>query len=693
MKRLALVFLFLMAMGALFAQHPAYFQAQLPGNAMPNAADVTFEADRTEFPGVFLTQESGGCSITETPGNNAILITIQCSTFPTAQAWAPGQTVRVTLTHTPSGQTAYGELLTTSAGYDANMDMLVFAGGTTNYTVAGNITHDLDPVGPLAGVMVKAMDGEIEAATATTDASGNYTLTVAEGTYNLMAVKAGWTFNPNPMNNVVVDMNLTGKDFMAISPNPGTPTDPFPTGTNVAANPILSWTAPIDGASVTSYQLIYNINNGADQTVVVTDPNYQISGSFAGATVNARVKAYHNPEARSLNGKVSKTRGYSPELAWSFTMGTPGSAGGNDDAQGSGSQQGGEANIDLPPVDDDGTEGGNEYDTGVVIDPDPEGDTAPPTPVEVVVTTNYGNLGEVGGNGNGFVIGMVITASNDWFAGLITFDLGVDPVALFNLGSGGYIAYKAGSQWIELTEGVAPLNENEYRIIGTSIQFNPGSLGRGDLVFAGGTDNFTLPVTLSSFSATFSNENNGQVAINWVTASEISLLGYNVLKSTSDDVNLATPINPSIIQGEGGSSTSTEYSFVDTDIEPNARYNYWLQSLDLDGTVSYFGPSTVEINITGGGDVNHVTTALQAAYPNPFSSKVANNVKVRYAANEGETVTFKIFNVKGQLVETHTRQNHTTPFTWNPKNAASGVYFYQMETKNFKQTKKLLIVK
>jgi hypothetical protein len=59
-------------------------------------------------------------------------------------------------------------------------------------------------------------------------------------------------------------------------------------------------------------------------------------------------------------------------------------------------------------------------------------------------------------------------------------------------------------------------------------------------------------------------------------------------------------------------------------------------------------------------------------------------------------VTLKVYNVKGQLVKTLVNQrviagNYTADF--DGTGLASGIYFYSMETPDFKETKKMIMVK
>jgi len=91
------------------------------------------------------------------------------------------------------------------------------------------------------------------------------------------------------------------------------------------------------------------------------------------------------------------------------------------------------------------------------------------------------------------------------------------------------------------------------------------------------------------------------IEINWTTILEIDLLGFYVLRSTSDNPGQAVRITTEMIDGQGTRGGS--YSFVDPDVIPGIRYAYWLQEIAVDGTVYLTGPIYVVF-----GEVDGSTT-------------------------------------------------------------------------------------
>jgi hypothetical protein len=92
------------------------------------------------------------------------------------------------------------------------------------------------------------------------------------------------------------------------------------------------------------------------------------------------------------------------------------------------------------------------------------------------------------------------------------------------------------------------------------------------------------------------------------------------------------------------------------------------------------------------------TNSLVQNYPNPFNPTTT----IKYTIKEQAHVSLKIYNVAGQLVKTLVnevkRPENVRPIEWRGINnagesVASGVYFYKLATKNFTQTKKMVLLK
>jgi hypothetical protein len=90
---------------------------------------------------------------------------------------------------------------------------------------------------------------------------------------------------------------------------------------------------------------------------------------------------------------------------------------------------------------------------------------------------------------------------------------------------------------------------------------------------------------------------------------------------------------------------------------------------------------------------------LDQNYPNPFNPSTT----IKYSIKERAHVTLKVYNVAGQLVKTLVDEQQIPrsdgfSVRWNGRSnsgnpVSSGVYFYKLVTKNFTQTKKMVLLK
>jgi len=79
-------------------------------------------------------------------------------------------------------------------------------------------------------------------------------------------------------------------------------------------------------------------------------------------------------------------------------------------------------------------------------------------------------------------------------------------------------------------------------------------------------------------------------------------------------------------------------------------------------------------------------------FPNPFNPSTA----IYYHVPQSTHVTIHMYNVLGQQIETLVDKEVTAgthEIHWVPRNLSSGVYYYQMRTSNFSDTKKLVYQK
>ncbi len=259
------------------------------------------------------------------------------------------------------------------------------------------------------------------------------------------------------------------------------------------------------------------------------------------------------------------------------------------------------------------------------------------------------------------------------------------PLILAN-GTATHANYKGYTYAGQVLCDLGYLDNEEFVLLSTDACFWPE-----DCPF----DIETLPVTLSSFTASYTASNT--VSINWQTESESNMIGYYIYRSNSNDVSASERVS-SLLTAYNQPETQ-HYSFTDREIDYETTYYYWLQSCDLDGSNQYHGSICVT---TGNGQTIQnplipVTTKLNNAYPNPFNPSTT----ISFDLAGTENVCINIFNIKGQLIKnicnkTYDKGNHS--IIWDGKDnqgnsCGTGVYFYKMTAGKTRQSKKMMMIK
>ncbi len=162
-----------------------------------------------------------------------------------------------------------------------------------------------------------------------------------------------------------------------------------------------------------------------------------------------------------------------------------------------------------------------------------------------------------------------------------------------------------------------------------------------------------LPVTLSSFTATLNV--NDDVELQWVVESETGIVGYNIYRNEEEELEYSDCMNNLILPATNNSQVH-EYSYVDIEAEEGYTYNYWLQSVEIDGTTTFYGPVMITIASEDEGEEVETPTLkndLISIYPNPFNPTTT----VLFSLKEIGDVKIDMYNLKGQLVKTQLLAN------------------------------------
>jgi hypothetical protein len=209
-----------------------------------------------------------------------------------------------------------------------------------------------------------------------------------------------------------------------------------------------------------------------------------------------------------------------------------------------------------------------------------------------------------------------------------------------------------------------------------------------------------LAVTLASFAAVYTAEG---PKLQWITISETNNSGWNIYRAISDDYATSIMINAELISGAGTTTQETSYEFFDEmETFADSTYWYWLESVENSGSTEVYEPIAILIPSDGYEPSPDIPIAigLHGNYPNPFNPATT----IRFALDEEGPYRINIYNIKGQKVMSSsgeiTSQNagKVINFVWegtdnNGRQAASGLYFYTLESVSQKFSNKMLLIK
>ena len=190
--------------------------------------------------------------------------------------------------------------------------------------------------------------------------------------------------------------------------------------------------------------------------------------------------------------------------------------------------------------------------------------------------------------------------------------------------------------------------------------------------------NVSLPVELTSFTSKFLKD---KVQLNWVTKTEVNNYGFNVERRINDgEWNTI-----GFVEGHGNSNSPKNYSYSDKDLfAGGSNFQYRLKQVDTDGQFEYSDVVEVEVVPT--------QFELSQNYPNPFNPSTT----IRFSLPVATQIKITIYNMIGEQILTlaegmYESGNHKV--TFNASNFPSGAYIYRIESNEFVQVKKMILMK
>jgi hypothetical protein len=194
-----------------------------------------------------------------------------------------------------------------------------------------------------------------------------------------------------------------------------------------------------------------------------------------------------------------------------------------------------------------------------------------------------------------------------------------------------------------------------------------------------GEGTIALPVELISFTA--KTDKKKYVLLRWETATEIDNYGFEVERS-ADKINWG---KIAFVNGHGNSNSPKQYSYTDSRISLEIYY-YRLKQIDADGAFTY----SKVIEVSNGGLVKDFV--LEQNFPNPFNPTTS----IGFGIMEKGDVRISVLNMLGEEIKILLNEEKEAGYhliDFDAVNLPSGVYFCRIQTRNFIDTKKMILLK
>lgn len=187
-----------------------------------------------------------------------------------------------------------------------------------------------------------------------------------------------------------------------------------------------------------------------------------------------------------------------------------------------------------------------------------------------------------------------------------------------------------------------------------------------------------IPVELTSFTANVNNE--GNVFLNWRTATETNNQGFEIQRSGNGDDFSAI----GFLEGYGTTTETHSYIYIDKNLN-SGKYYYRLKQIDFDGSFEYSDVVKVTVNVP-------VVFSLEQNYPNPFNPSTI----IKYSIPENGYVKLSVYNLIGEEVAVLVNEVKDQGFyeaTFNAAELPSGTYIYKIGSNNNLLVKKMMLLK
>jgi len=138
-------------------------------------------------------------------------------------------------------------------------------------------------------------------------------------------------------------------------------------------------------------------------------------------------------------------------------------------------------------------------------------------------------------------------------------------------------------------------------------------------------------------------------------------------------------------------------TYIDLEYVLNETNYYRLAAVDYAGNVSEYSDMVEATLLSLVGDLTPEVFALHQNYPNPFNPIT----QIKYDIPEDALVSITIYDIMGRSIKSLVNSNQTAGYhsiSWDGKNnlgegVSAGMYIYMIQAGEFRQTKKMVLLK
>ncbi|MBT5873252.1 MAG: T9SS type A sorting domain-containing protein, partial [Candidatus Latescibacteria bacterium] len=193
------------------------------------------------------------------------------------------------------------------------------------------------------------------------------------------------------------------------------------------------------------------------------------------------------------------------------------------------------------------------------------------------------------------------------------------------------------------------------------------------------------PSTAVELATLVASSDRGVAVISWTVGhSDGQLAGFNLYRSPLQESGFLS-VTSGLMVGDG------TFEFRDEGVTVNTVYYYLVESVDVLGESTLFGPIHLKVGAPS-------EFALHQNAPNPFNP----TTRIRFDLPKPSLVTLVVYNILGQEVTRLLRNSSMEAgfhsVIWNSRNergfsTSSGVYFYRIQAGEFTRMRKMMLLK